>query len=77
MRSDRWPPGAGGDANPLDPGKPWNMEVPSEGGDQGPGSIDVDKLVTAAATTHVDGTADTPDIARLALVQLNWSTSPR
>jgi histidine decarboxylase len=31
-------------ANPLNPGKPWDHEVPSTGGDSGPGSIDVDKL---------------------------------
>jgi histidine decarboxylase len=33
-------------ANPLDPGKPWDLEVPSQDGGDGPGSVDVDKLVT-------------------------------
>ncbi|MFI9811895.1 PLP-dependent aminotransferase family protein [Saccharothrix variisporea] len=33
-------------ANPLNPGKPWDLEVPSTNGGAGPGSIDVDKLVT-------------------------------
>lgn len=32
--------------NPLKPGTPWPKEVPSIRGDQGPGSIDVKKLVT-------------------------------
>lgn len=32
-------------ANPLAPGKPWPEEVPSAGGDDGPGSIDIDALV--------------------------------
>jgi histidine decarboxylase len=40
-------------ANPLAPGEPWSHEVPSEGGDGGPGCIDVDaltKLVTFFAS---------------------------
>lgn len=32
------------DANPLDPGTPWPHEVPSSGGADGNGTIDVDKL---------------------------------
>ncbi|GGP78841.1 pyridoxal-dependent decarboxylase [Saccharothrix coeruleofusca] len=31
-------------ANPLNPGQPWDHEVPSEGGDDGPGSIDIAAL---------------------------------
>lgn len=34
------------DENPLAPGKPWPTEVPSQGGGAGPGSIDIDALVT-------------------------------
>jgi histidine decarboxylase len=30
--------------NPLDPGKPWPQEVPSQGGNAGPGSIDIEAL---------------------------------
>ena len=30
--------------NPLEPGKPWPKEVPSKGGDGGPGSIDIEAL---------------------------------
>jgi histidine decarboxylase len=33
-------------ANPLDRGKPWPQEVPSEEHPDGPGTVDVDKLVT-------------------------------
>jgi histidine decarboxylase len=36
-------------ANPLKPGEPWDLEVPSargSGGGDGPGSIDIDKLIT-------------------------------
>ncbi|WP_229373230.1 pyridoxal-dependent decarboxylase [Umezawaea beigongshangensis] len=33
-------------ANPLNPGQPWDMEVPSQDGADGPGSVDVDKLIT-------------------------------
>jgi histidine decarboxylase len=32
--------------NPLAPGQPWPKEVPSQGGNAGPGSIDVDALAT-------------------------------
>lgn len=34
--------------NPLPGGGPWPSEVPSEGGDLGPGSIDIDALITLA-----------------------------
>lgn len=34
------------DQNPLAPGKPWPHEVPSQGGGAGPGSIDINALVT-------------------------------
>jgi histidine decarboxylase len=33
-------------ANPLEEGRPWPQEVPSAGGTEGPGAVDVDKLVT-------------------------------
>ena len=33
-------------ANPLNPGQPWEKEVPSTDGSKGPGTIDIDKLVT-------------------------------
>lgn len=33
-------------ANPLDPNGSWDLAVPSQDGNAGPGSIDVDKLVT-------------------------------
>lgn len=34
------------DENPLAPGQPWPKEVPSQQGGAGPGSIDIDALVT-------------------------------
>jgi histidine decarboxylase len=54
-------------ANPLSPGSPWAHEVPSEGGDDGPGSIDV-----AALTKLVDFFAS---MGHPILVSLNYGST--